>query len=64
MRSSPSTLQAQARRARSFWTEAIMEDTTLIGIDLGKHSFNVHGQGRQSTTAQEVQPQAADRILR
>lgn len=42
----PSTLQAQARRVCSFWTEGFMEDTTLIGIDLGKHSFNVHGEGR------------------
>jgi hypothetical protein len=23
-----------------------MEDVTLIGIDLGKHSFHVHGQDR------------------
>jgi transposase len=30
----------------SFLTEAIMEDVTLIGIDLGKHSFHVHGQDR------------------
>ena len=27
--------------------EAIMQDVTLIGIDLGKHSFHVHGQDRQ-----------------
>jgi transposase len=26
--------------------EAIMQDVTLIGIDLGKHSFHVHGQDR------------------
>jgi transposase len=30
----------------SFETEAIMQDVTLIGIDLGKHSFHVHGQDR------------------
>jgi transposase len=24
-----------------------MQDITLIGIDLGKHSFHVHGQDRQ-----------------
>ncbi|MEN3277326.1 MAG: hypothetical protein V7631_3116, partial [Massilia sp.] len=24
-----------------------MQDVTLIGIDLGKHSFHVHGQNRQ-----------------
>src|SRR5438094_8499880 len=36
----------QARRVCSFWTEAIMQDITLIGIDLGKHSFHVHGQDR------------------
>jgi transposase len=30
----------------SFSTEAIMQDVTLIGIDLGKHSFHVHGQDR------------------
>ena len=24
-----------------------MQDVTLIGIDLGKHSFHVHGQDRQ-----------------
>ncbi|MEN3276095.1 MAG: hypothetical protein V7631_1885, partial [Massilia sp.] len=23
-----------------------MQDVTLIGIDLGKHSFHVHGQDR------------------
>lgn len=28
------------------WMEAIMEDVMLIGIDLGKHSFYVHGQDR------------------
>jgi hypothetical protein len=33
-------------RVCSFWTEAIMQDITLIGIDLGKHSFHVHGQDR------------------
>jgi transposase len=27
--------------------EAIMQDVTLIGIDLGKHSFHVHGQDCQ-----------------
>jgi transposase len=26
--------------------EAIMEDVTLVGIDLGKHSFHLHGQDR------------------
>ena len=24
-----------------------MQDVTLIGIDLGKHSFHMHGQDRQ-----------------
>ncbi|PKB20039.1 hypothetical protein CLU91_0371 [Janthinobacterium sp. 64] len=27
-----------------------MENDMLIGIDLGKHSFHVHGQDRQSKT--------------
>jgi hypothetical protein len=26
--------------------ETIMQDVTLVGIDLGKHSFHLHGQGR------------------
>jgi hypothetical protein len=26
--------------------EAIMQEVTIIGIDLGKHSFHVHGQDR------------------
>jgi transposase len=30
----------------SFLEEAIMENVTLIGIDLGKQSFHVHGQDR------------------
>jgi hypothetical protein len=28
----------------SFWTEAIMQDSTIIGVRRGKHSFHVHGQ--------------------
>ena len=24
--------------------ETIMDDVTLVGIDLGKHSFHLHGQ--------------------
>jgi transposase len=31
----------------SFLEGAIMDSVTLIGIDLGKHSFHVHGQDRQ-----------------
>jgi transposase len=31
----------------SLLKEAIMETVTLIGIDLGKHSFHVHGQDHQ-----------------
>ena len=27
-----------------------MENVMLIGIDLGKHSFHVHGQDRQGKT--------------
>lgn len=30
-----------------FPREAIMQDVTLVGIDLGKHSFHLHGQDRR-----------------
>lgn len=30
-----------------FLREVIMQDVTLIGIDLGKHSFHLHGQDRR-----------------
>ena len=40
-----------------FW-RAIMQDVTLVGIDLGKHSFHLHGQDRHehhgSTTARFI----------
>lgn len=29
-----------------FFLEAIMQNVTLVGIDLGKHSFHLHGQDR------------------
>jgi len=31
----------------TFLREVIMQDVTLIGIDLGKHSFHLHGQDRR-----------------
>jgi transposase len=30
-----------------FFAEAIMQNVTLVGIDLGKHAFHLHGQDRQ-----------------
>lgn len=44
MRWSPSTLEAVTlyRCFSLTSTEAIMQEVTLIGIDLGKHSFHIH----------------------
>ena len=30
-----------------FVAEVIMDSVTLVGIDLGKHSFHLHGQDRK-----------------
>jgi len=38
----------------SLLTEAIMQDATLIGIDLGKHSFHLHGQDRHGKLSKSL----------
>jgi hypothetical protein len=40
-----------------YFLEAIMQDVTLVGIDLCKHFFHLHGQvgtARQGGVSQEV----------
>lgn len=41
------TLRASNAGRVFFFVEAIMQNVTLVGIDLGKHTFHLHDQDRQ-----------------